>query len=108
MATYTLEEDNSAPLTIDADVGVPVTVQLRGRATAGYVWDAHADNSSLRVTRQDGRTSNPASTIKPGTENPVLFELSPMRAGDVSVTFSLRRPGEKHSVKTHTVVVKAK
>src|SRR3954452_23335862 len=104
---YEFDDKTPEQIDLNASVGTPIIVALRGYETAGYRWRASSETEKLvskiealaGVSRQAG--------AKPGTERRVAFQILPTTPGQFRVRLTLQREGEAHPAKTHLITVNA-
>lgn len=96
-----MHEYDEANDRIDASVGEPFIIVLEERGTSGYAWTCEVDEGQLRVDR---RSSEPDSNSI-GAAAQVGFEVTPLRAGTVAISFRYGRPWESEPERVHRVTV---
>ena len=87
-------------LTIDADIGRTLKLALPGGGTTGYRWEARPTDG-VEVERLPGR---PAGAF--GGASRDIFQVTPRRAGVISLQLELRAPWQTEPVKTCVVTLR--
>lgn len=85
---------------VEAEIGRTLELALPGRGTAGYRWEARPADG-VEVKRLP---SSPVAAF--GGSVPDIFQVTPRRAGDISLELELRAPWQAESAETRVVTLR--
>ena len=88
------------PSAVDAEIGRTLELALPGGGTTGYRWEARPADG-VEVKRLAAR---PAAAFGGAARD--IFQVTPRRAGDISLQLELRAPWKTESAETRVVTLR--
>lgn len=85
---------------VDAEIGRMLELALPGGGTTGYRWEVRPAHG-VEVNRLPAR---PAAAF--GCASRDIFQVTPRRAGDISLQLELRAPWQAESAETRVVTLR--
>jgi len=95
-----IQEVPKGTSTVDAEIGRTLELVLPGGGTTGYRWEARPADG-VEVKRLPAR---PAATF--GGTAPDIFQVTPRRAGAISLQLELRAPWQAESAETRVITLR--